>query len=75
MASRGEEIELLKHVNPVKPREDLCTMPVLIERKKQPQSQCNLKNNKSSEVNINVHTPQNLTENSDSNSGLKTADK
>lgn len=26
MASGGEEIELLKHVSPVKPREDFCPM-------------------------------------------------
>lgn len=33
MASKGEEIELLKHVSLVKPNEDFCTLP-LHRRKK-----------------------------------------
>lgn len=37
--------------------------------------QCHLKNNESSEVNTDVHTAQNLTENSDADSASKTVDK
>lgn len=78
MASGGKEIKLLKHVSPVKPWDDLCTMPVLRGRARWgwgPLCQCNLKNNKSSEVSMNVHTAQDLTEYSDTNFMSKTGDK